>query len=74
MDASTVEQLRSRRAWLKRAEADLAERLERSFVAHGGIPHSSDPLYQRMWYALDRVKTQLSQLDAALAQRARQAA
>jgi len=74
MDASTIDSLTRRRAWLKRAEADLAERLERTFVAHGGIPRPSDPLYQRMWYALDRVKIELSQLDAALAQRTRSGA
>ena len=74
MDASTIDTLTSRRAWHKRAEADLAERLERIFVAQGGVPHPSDPLYQRMWYALDRVKAELSQVDAALEQRTRSAA
>lgn len=50
----------SRRAWLKRAESDLIERVERRFVALGGAFHASDPLYQRLWHALKRVRSELA--------------
>ena len=74
MDALTIDELLSRRAWLKRAETELFERLEQRFVAHGGVRHVNDPLYQRMWYARKRVRSELSRVDAAIELRINQAA
>jgi hypothetical protein len=53
----------SRRAWLKRAEHDLLARLDERFAALGGAFHASDPLYQRLWHVLTRVRRELSGAD-----------
>jgi hypothetical protein len=74
MDALTVDDLLHRRSWLTRAEADLSERLQRRFPTREGVRHPNDPLYQRMWYALKRLRSELSRLDAAIAQRGDRAA
>jgi hypothetical protein len=63
MDALNVASLPSRRAWLKRVEVDLLHRVEQRFVALGGAWHASDPLYQRLWRTLTRVRRELSQID-----------
>jgi hypothetical protein len=63
MNTLDVASLPSRRAWLKRAEVDLLHRVEQRFVALGGAWHASDPLYQRLWRTLARVRRELSQAD-----------
>jgi hypothetical protein len=50
----------SSRAWLKRAEQDLLQRLDERFSALGGAFHASDPIYQRLWHTLMRVRRELS--------------
>jgi hypothetical protein len=53
----------SRRAWLKRAEHDLLARLDERYAELGGAFHASDPMYQRLWHALTRVRRELSGAD-----------
>lgn len=67
MDAHRIDDLQGRRAWLERAEADLAARLKQRFGACADIPSASDPLYQRMSHALERVRNDLSRMNAELA-------
>ena len=64
-----VAKLLSRRAWLKRAERDLASRVERqiSLLESAVRAHLSDPLYQRLWSAHSGVRRELQQVDETLA-------
>jgi hypothetical protein len=52
--------LPSRRASLENAERDLEHRMERRIAALDGAWHMNDPLYQRLWGALSRVRRELS--------------
>jgi hypothetical protein len=58
-----------RRVRLKRVELDLLDRLERRFGPPGGVRHTSDPLYQRLWFGLARVRRDLAQIEQELAPR-----
>jgi hypothetical protein len=58
-------ELTNRRAWLEETERDLAHRVERRIAALNGGWHMSDPLYQRLWGALARVRRELSQAETA---------
>ena len=73
MEAMDTGQLVKQRAWLKQAEIDLMERVERRFVALGGAWHQNDPLYQRLWQALVRTRRELSAVDEACSIRAERA-
>ena len=60
-------ELLSRRNRLKEVERDLADRVQRRIAAFSGAWHASDPLYQRLWFALTRVQRELSRAEDALA-------
>ena len=52
---------------LKESERDLADRVDRRIAAFSGAWHTSDPLYQRLWFALTRVRREISTAQDALA-------
>ena len=62
-----VAELLSRRDRLKEIERDLADRVERRIASFSGAWHASDPLYQRLWFALARIRRKLSRAEDALA-------
>jgi hypothetical protein len=65
MKSINAAELPNRRAWLEAAERDLAQRVEHRIAALDGGWHMSDPLYQRLWGALTRVRRELSQAATA---------
>jgi hypothetical protein len=65
MKSINAAELPNRRAWLEEAERDLAQRVEHRIAALDGGWHMSDPLYQRLWGALTRVRRELSQAATA---------
>jgi hypothetical protein len=73
MKSINATELPSRRAWLEETERDLAHRVDRRIAALDGGWHMSDPLYQRLWAALTRVRRELSQADEPSARATRRA-
>jgi hypothetical protein len=64
-----VAKLPNRRAWLEEVARDLAHRTERRIAEFGAAWHASNPLYQRLWSALTRVRRELSQVEDTVALR-----
>jgi hypothetical protein len=67
MDDVTDEDRGGRLDWLRRAQADLSERLEQRFGPDGALAPQGDPLYQRMWYALKRLQDEVQRVSGAIA-------
>lgn len=65
MESLNAAELPSRRSWLEETESDLAHRIERRIAALDSDWYVSDPLYQRLWGALARVRRELSQSGTA---------
>jgi hypothetical protein len=66
MKISDLGDFPTRKTWLKAAEQDLARRLEQRVATFEGAWHANDPLYQRLWFALARVRRELLQAEQPL--------
>jgi hypothetical protein len=71
MTIHDIAELLSRRERLKRAERDLEGRVATQVTAleQDGGWYLSDPLYQRLWTALVRVRYDLRRVEESLAPR-----